>query len=308
MRTLRGRWWWLLFAILLLLPLVIAGCDEFDDDDETRLQAVLTGLQEVPPVTTSASGSGSVTLPDENGFFDATLQASGFATTVIAAHIHYGRPGENGPILFTLFDATTDGTFPGTINRRFTAADFEPQPLGSPIDNFAEAVDAIRRGDTYFNVHTTANPEGEIRGQIGARFFATSLAGSNVVPPVTTTATGDANAVIARNNATLGVGVTTNGLTNANVTAIRINYGDTGEEGPVLFTIFDSTVDGAYTGRASAQLTSADLETQPPGSPVDNFGEALEAIEDGNAYISVETTTNPGGEIRGQFSRFTIIP
>jgi len=308
MRILRGRWWWLLFAILLLLPLVIAGCDEFDDDDETRLQAVLTGLQEVPPVTTNASGSGSVTLPDDNGFFNASLQASGFATTVMAAHIHYGEPGENGPILFTLFNAAEDGTFPGTINRRFTAADFETQPLGSPIGSFNEAVDAIRRGDTYFNVHTTANPDGEVRGQIGARFFAADLTGANVVPPVTTTGTGDANAVIDRDRDTLGVGVITGGLTNANVMAIRVHYGEVGEEGPALFTVFDSAVDGAYTGLASAMLTSTDLETQPPGSPVGSFRDALEAIEDGNAYISVETTTNPDGEIRGQFSRFTIIP
>ena len=41
-----------------------------------------------------------------------------------------------------------------------------------PVANFADAVAAIRAGTTYFNIHTTAHPGGEIRGQIGVTVAA----------------------------------------------------------------------------------------------------------------------------------------
>jgi len=306
MRTWHARWWWLLFAILLLLPLAIPGCDE-ESDDDVQLQAILNGIQEVPPViATDADGFGEVTLPGSGEFIDATLQVSGVSGTVTAAHIHYGRPGEEGPILFTLFDAATDGAFPGEVSGRFTAADLEPQPPGSPVESFAEAVRAIREGNAYFNVRTTENPDGEIRGQIGARYFAADLTGARVVPPVFTTADGVASAVINRRNNVIGVGVATEDLADENVTAIRIHYGALGEDGPVLFTIFDIETSGTYTGSVNAVLTSANLATPPFGSPVATFRDAVEAMILGKTYISVETTTNPDGEVRGQFTRYTV--
>jgi hypothetical protein len=50
-----------------------------------------------------------------------------------------------------------------------TAADFS---ASGPVTTFAEAVAAIRAGTTYFNLHTSANPGGEIRGQIGVTVTA----------------------------------------------------------------------------------------------------------------------------------------
>ena len=50
-----------------------------------------------------------------------------------------------------------------------TAANFA---ASGPVTTFAQAVAAIRAGTTYFNLHTTANPGGEIRGQIGVTVAA----------------------------------------------------------------------------------------------------------------------------------------
>ena len=61
---------------------------------------------------------------------------------------------------------STAGTVTGTI----TPANVKPLlPQGIEAGNFAEAVRAIRSGNTYANIHTTVRLGGEIRGRIKAR-------------------------------------------------------------------------------------------------------------------------------------------
>jgi hypothetical protein len=76
------------------------------------------------------------------------------------AHIHNGIPGEAGPVNFTLFNGTN---WTGHLMMNITAANFVPS---AGIATFNDAVNAILSGDMYFNVHTVAFPDGEIRGQI----------------------------------------------------------------------------------------------------------------------------------------------
>lgn len=87
---------------------------------------------------------------------------------VVATHIHLGMPGELGPHVVTLCGAPineipcSDGpnlAFEGT----FTAENFENVLAGQPM---SALIEEILQGNTYVNVHTTENPEGEIRGQI----------------------------------------------------------------------------------------------------------------------------------------------
>jgi len=84
---------------------------------------------------------------------------------VVAAHIHVGAAGEEGGIILPLYDASIDGVFPAVLTRVVTAADLQAQPTGG-IVNFDDAINAILSGNTYVNVHTQQNPDGEIRGQI----------------------------------------------------------------------------------------------------------------------------------------------
>ena len=53
----------------------------------------------------------------------------------------------------------------GSYSTTLTAASLIPDPADG-INTFAEAVNAIEAGHTYFNIHTVAFPGGEIRGQI----------------------------------------------------------------------------------------------------------------------------------------------
>ncbi len=76
----------------------------------------------------------------------------------VAAHIHFGAVGEAGPVMLTLVAGPTPVA--GTL----TEADFVPVE-GGP-QTYDEGLDAIREGLAYVNVHTEANPAGEIRGQL----------------------------------------------------------------------------------------------------------------------------------------------
>jgi hypothetical protein len=75
----------------------------------------------------------------------------------VAAHIHLGGVGQNGGIILPLKAG------PSPMSGTLKAADLKPT---GNVSTFADAIDAIRAGSTYVNLHTAANPGGEIRGQL----------------------------------------------------------------------------------------------------------------------------------------------
>ena len=80
------------------------------------------------------------------------------------AHIHCAPEGENGPVATFLA-----GAFPGGLDGKveieatLTDANIINPACGSTL---AELVQAMEAGNTYVNVHSAANPGGEVRGQI----------------------------------------------------------------------------------------------------------------------------------------------
>jgi hypothetical protein len=114
------------------------------------LYAQLEGSQEVPVVTTSASGTGSLTVNADTGAVSGSLTiAVSPATTVTQAHVHSGDRGANGGIVVGL---TSSGGGVWSV------------PAGS---TFTEAQrELFIAGNFYFNVHSQANAAGEIRGQL----------------------------------------------------------------------------------------------------------------------------------------------
>jgi len=136
----------------------------FTDDvcDKGVWLAELTGEAEVPPVVTESWGSA---IFFDNGGGDQLayiLQASPIGT-VVAAHIHSGTMGSNGPAVATLFtgiDGSGDFFFAGMVMEADLMGDF----AGSPVSALIAAMD---EGNTYVNIHTVTWPDGEIRGQLG---------------------------------------------------------------------------------------------------------------------------------------------
>jgi hypothetical protein len=109
-------------------------------------KVTLSGSQEVPPVTTSATGSGTITIAADQSI-SGSIKTTGVKAT--AAHIHMGAPGANGEVILTLTKAGEDGW---TVGPGAKLQDLHFQ--------------AFKDGRLYVNVHSAANPGGEIRGQI----------------------------------------------------------------------------------------------------------------------------------------------
>ena len=129
--------------------------------------APLSGQNEVPPVQTAATGEAEFT-PLNNGTIKYKVQINatgGFNAT--AAHIHAGKEGENGEVVIDLLGTPTSKdkvTTYGMIFRgNLTDAGLKGPMQGKTLNDLIAAMDS---GDTYVNVHTAANPNGEVRGQI----------------------------------------------------------------------------------------------------------------------------------------------
>jgi hypothetical protein len=136
---------------LLTYPLIAVGADL------AHREVVLNGANEVPPVVTAGSGTGWVTITADNATITYHVQYSGLSGPATAAHIHTGAAGVAGGVILPL------AVGPSPMDGTLTAANFS---ASGAITTYAEAVAAIKAGNTYINVHTAANPGGEIRGQI----------------------------------------------------------------------------------------------------------------------------------------------
>ena len=135
---------------LLALPALVAAA-------EGTFTATLSGDQEVPPVSTSASGTALVTISADDTTVTYEVTYSGLSGDLAAAHIHCGPAGVAAGVMLPF--AHGPSPFSGTL----TQADFV---ACGDVTTFAGALDAIRAGNAYVNLHTAANPGGEIRGQL----------------------------------------------------------------------------------------------------------------------------------------------
>ena len=124
--------------------------------------AKLTGKNEVPPKDTNATGIVEFTITGANSMSYKVSVTN--MEKVTAAHIHKGKVGENGPVIVTLFktgspSATTNGTL---SQGNITSAKLEGPLAGKQL---SDLINLLNNREAYVNVHTQANPNGEIRGQ-----------------------------------------------------------------------------------------------------------------------------------------------
>ena len=119
----------------------------------TGYNAQLSGDQRDPAVVTRGSGTltSSFVYDDSGAQLEYNITVDGLAIT--ASHFHAGAAGVNGGVIRAI-------TFDGNSAQGVWRADDEVQPLTDDI------FDMIRSGGVYVNIHTAANPGGEIRGQL----------------------------------------------------------------------------------------------------------------------------------------------
>jgi len=110
------------------------------------MQVVLSGAQEVPPVSTQASANGTISV-------GADLAISGSVSTTgvegTMAHIHKAPAGQNGPVVVPMVK-TADNIWSIPAGAKLTEAQFQD----------------LKDGNLYINVHSAAHKGGEVRGQL----------------------------------------------------------------------------------------------------------------------------------------------
>lgn len=232
----------------------------------------LSSAQEVPPNPSTATGFGRVTLNDAETQITATFYWSGLTGNATVGHIHGAAgPGANAPVIFNMAPAAaTSGSVVGLT--------FAVTP--------AQVAD-LKAGRWYFNIHTAANPGGEIRGQITVDSpYIAYMSPQQENPPTTTGATGSGAVSLNSAGTQALVSMQWSGLT-GNATVGHVHLGRSGVNGGVI-----------------CDLTPP---TTASGSVVDrlcNFSAAqATALKQAQLYLNIHTALFPGGEIRGQIQR-----
>lgn len=151
-----------LTSVVLLAGAGACNEDETGPELETNFTATLNGAAERPtPVTTSATGSATVTINDANSTIAYSVTVTGLLSPTMA-HIHVGGINDAGPIALSLLaTAPAVGTFTGVLT---TGTGTAAQIVGA--ETFTTLAAKIRAGTAYINVHTLAHTGGEIRGHL----------------------------------------------------------------------------------------------------------------------------------------------
>ena len=152
-----GKW----MIALAITAMIVSGCSQMSSQSQTSPSgartgsmaqvgdaktATLTGAEEVPPVSTQATGTSTIQVLGDKTL-TGSIQTSNLEGT--AAHIHQAAPGQNGPVIIPLVK-TAPNVWSVQPNTILSSAQF----------------DAYRAGNLYVNVHSAAHPSGEIRAQL----------------------------------------------------------------------------------------------------------------------------------------------
>ncbi|HZR83607.1 MAG TPA: CHRD domain-containing protein [Candidatus Binatia bacterium] len=126
--------------------------------------------------------------------------------------------------------------------------------------------------------------------------FNAVLLGSNEVPPVTSASTALYGFEVKENDTVIFYRGSIIGLDRDEIVGANVYLGEPGENGPILFALDAPLVDDVTEFDVEGVLLAEDLA---PDSGLATFQDAVAAIRAGRAYVSVQTTGNPTGEIRG---------
>jgi CHRD domain len=165
-----------IFVVFAVAALMLAGL-AIADPHGRNFRAGLDGFHETPlSLSTNGTGSFRARLNHDGDQLTYELQYSGLeGGNVLFAHVHIGQMGTTGGVMFFLCGGGGQPACPNspaTVTGTVTAANvIGPAGQGVAPGEFEAAIDAMREGSAYANVHTTVYPSGEIRGQINEDRF-----------------------------------------------------------------------------------------------------------------------------------------
>ncbi|MCC6969818.1 MAG: CHRD domain-containing protein [Phycisphaerales bacterium] len=236
----------------------------FAHNTEFRRVCLLTGTQEVPPNASSADGCGAFVIDPVNNTITYRIVVTNLSGVETAAHIHGpAGPGVNAGVLFNL----------------------PAGPVKSGVINYPQALESdIIAGRIYVNVHSTAFPGGEVRGQIVTH--VASIDAAQEVPANGSPARGYGLFMYDNVANTLDYYIAYAGLTAAETAAHIHGFARIGVNAGVKHTLPAGNLKvGTWN------FTDADEEN----------------LWNGMTYVNIHSTNFPGGEIRGQIVS-TVVP
>jgi len=160
-------------SLLALLPFVgLQASSDSRSKGKNTFNTRLIGYNEVPSVSTEASGRFRARVNRADEMISYRLQFDNLEAPVLFAHIHLGQKDVNGGVSAFLCGGGNTDPCPqeGVVTGVIEPADvIGPEAQGIAPGEFDELVRAMKAGVTYANVHSELFPGGEIRGQIHKR-------------------------------------------------------------------------------------------------------------------------------------------
>jgi hypothetical protein len=247
----------------------------------------LFGSNEVPSAMTTAKGAVTLELQDGEIIASGSFQGlQGELATDIAGgmHLHEGRPGENGPVLFPLDVQSSMDLTSGRI-----------LPANNRIPFQINQMDLLEEKMIYANVHSTQFPGGEIRGQLtdinSQITYRAHLSGMNEIPAAMSPGNGQVLAewkdgMIQVNGSFQNL--SSNVATNV-AGGIHLHDGFAGQNGPVLISLQPELSNDSLAGTFSPMENSYSLNTAES-----------EMLMERQIYLNIHSMNIPSGELRGQ--------
>jgi hypothetical protein len=153
-------------VLCVIAAMFVIGAAGAAQAQTIRLAATLAGNNETPApgVTTGAYGVASVTLDMATQTVTWSIDVYNMPTGVNNAHFHVGGPGVAGPTVVNVaFPANVSNDF--NLSGSATATNLLPR-ADQGIRSWEDFIQALVGGQTYLNIHSAANPGGEVRGQV----------------------------------------------------------------------------------------------------------------------------------------------
>jgi hypothetical protein len=267
----------------------VAQADQVDSARATFFAAKLSGANETAGGDQDGSGTAVVRIRDTEVCF--LLSWSNIAAPM-AAHIHMGAAGANGPVVV--------GFFAGALPANLTA-------VTGCVTSTAATVDAIRANPAgfYANIHTAEFPAGAIRGQLSKLGLVSSLdaaatmlrdsnlaalaLGRNEVPGP---GDADGNAIAVFKVGTDSVTFATRWRNLAAPAAAHIHSGAAGVAGPVVVGLLAAPggLPASINGIAGTATGAADVLANIRKNPA-------------GFYFNIHNAEFPAGAVRGQLFR-----
>jgi Cu/Zn superoxide dismutase len=231
--------------------------------------AELTGAKEIPAVNGEGRGIASIIYTANTSILEINLLATKLSGPIKGIHIHKGDAGVSGPVVEDL----TAKLVENTIMVKITA--------GSYIAD-------LRAGNLYINIHTEANPNGEIRGQItkiNGLHFDAWMTDSQEVPRVDNNTIGLAMGFVSPTLDNLSYRMLIDNPSTS-LSAAHIHKSKLGTSGSVVVDLHDDLI-GQYASNDAIAVNK----------------QLLDDYLAGNLYFNVHSSTYPAGEVRGQIYR-----